>query len=166
MKRSILTGLVVFLTMGSFVMPVKAAGYSEVGQYGRPFILEYGDTEEQITEEEMLGDMELIAQLVQAEAGNQSFEVKCLVVDTVLNRVESPLFPNTVEEVIFQPGQFSVISNGAFEKAAWHMQESDYSAVSYEFELHSNKDILYFNNNRRVSGTGSPFKLGDMWFNT
>lgn len=144
---------------------VKAVGYQEIGAYGRPFVISYEDTEEQIQEEIRLGDMELIAQLVEAEAGNQDFEGKCLVVDVILNRVESPDFPNTVEEVIYQDDQFSVIKNGAFDKAAWHMQESDYAAVAVEYELHSNKDVLYFNNCKYVEGTGKAFKVGDHWFN-
>lgn len=167
LKKALL-GLAVFMTVGSFSLPVKAAGYTEIGQYGRPGVLKYDicDTQEQIEEEERLGDMELIAQLVEAEAGNQPFEGKCLVVDVVLNRLESPLYPNTVEEVIYQPGQFSVIKNGAFDKAAWHMQDSDFAAVAVEYEIHKNKDVLYFNNCSKVSGTGTPFKVGGHWFNT
>lgn len=141
-----------------------AAGYTEVGEYGRPFVVTM-DTPEQIAEEERLGEMELLAQLVEAEAGNQSFEGKCLVVDCILNRVESDAFPNTISEVIFQDGQFSVIKNGAFDKAAWNMKESDYAAVAVEMEIHENKDVLYFNNSRSVSGSGSPFRVGGHWFN-
>ena len=141
-----------------------AAGYSEVGEYGRPFVLAM-DTQEQIEEEIRLGDMELLAQLVEAEAGNQDFTGKCLVVDCVLNRVESPDFPNSIPEVIYQDGQFSVIKNGAFDKAAWHMKEDDFAAVAVEMELHENKDVLYFNNSRSVSGSGTPFRVGGHWFN-
>lgn len=143
---------------------VEAAGYSEIGQYGRPGVLVTEDTEEQIQEEIYLGELELLAQLVEAEAGNQSFEGKCLVVDVILNRVESPDFPDTISEVIFQPGQFSVIKNGAFEKAGWNMQESDYAAVMCETQLHQNKDVLYFNNCSTVAGKGYKFKVGGHWF--
>ena len=165
MKKALLT----VLALGVFFCAkteVQAVGYQEVGEYGRPFVLTYEDTEEQIEEEIRLGDMELIAQLVEAEAGNQDFEGKCLVVDVILNRVESPDFPDTVEEVIFQDGQFSVIENGAFDKAAWNMKDSDYAAVAVEYELHSNKQVLYFNNCKYVSGEGEAFKVGDHWFNS
>lgn len=142
---------------------VHAAGFTEVGEYGRPGVLTL-DTEEQIQEEIYLGELELLAQLVEAEAGNQEFEGKCLVVDVILNRVESDEFPNTISEVIFQDGQFSVIKNGAFDKAAWNMQESDYAAVMCEVQMHQNKDVLYFNNCSHVAGTGKKFKVGDHWF--
>lgn len=149
-----------------FLCPITAhaAGFSEVGQYGRPFIYVTEDTEEQIQEEIRLGEMELLAQLVEAEAGNQPFEGKCLVVDVILNRVESDEFPDSISEVIFAPGQFSVVKNGAFEKAAWNMQESDYAAVAVEMELHQNKDVLYFNNCSQVAGTGTKFRVGGHWF--
>ena len=165
MKKMVL-GLIfgVCLFMGSS-KNVKAAGYTEVGEYGRPFVIAVEDSEEQIKEEIYLGELEILAQLVEAEAGNQDFEGKCLVVDCVLNRVESPLFPDTISGVIFQEGQFSVITNGAFDKAAWNMKESDYAAVMVETELHTNKEVLYFNNSRSVSGSGTPFKVGGHWFN-
>lgn len=158
-------GLAVLAAGLLFCCPkVEAAGYSEVGQYGRPFVLVTEDTEEQIQEEIYLGELEMLAQLVEAEAGNQPFEGKCLVVDVILNRVESPDFPDSIEEVIFQKGQFSVITNGAYDKAGWNMQESDYAAVLCEMELHQNKDVLYFNNCSSVSGAGNKFKVGGHWF--
>lgn len=161
--KKLIIGAMGLLSLASFSLPVKAAGWSEVGQYGRPFVLTV-DTPEQIEDEIELGEMEMLAQLVEAEAGNQPFEGKCLVVDTILNRVESEDFPNTIEEVIFQPGAFTVTKNGAFEKAAWNMQENDFAAVSYEMELHSNKKVIAFNCNKKVAGKGRLFKVGGHWF--
>ena len=167
MEKAFTRGLAVVLTVGSFLSAnttVYAAGYSEVGEYGRPFVHVTEDTEEQIQEEILLGEMEVLAQLIEAEAGNQPFEGKCLVADVVLNRVESPDFPNTISEVIFQEGQFSVIKNGAFDKAGYNMKDDDYAAVICEMELHSNRDVLYFNNCSKVSGKGEIFKVGGHYF--
>ena len=164
MNKFIFGGAVLMSGLLFYCPKAEAAGFSEVGQYGRPFVYVTEDTEEQIQEEIRLGEMELLAQLVEAEAGNQPFEGKCLVVDVILNRVESPEFPDTISEVIFADGQFSVVKNGAFEKAAWNMQESDYAAVAVEMELHQNKDVLYFNNCSQVAGTGTKFKVGGHWF--
>ena len=163
--KKLFLGLAGVLLAGSFSINASAAGYIEVGEYGRPFVVATNDSDEQIDEEIRLGELEVLAQLVEAEAGNQDFEGKCLVVDCVLNRVESPEFPDTISEVIFQDGQFSVIKNGAFDKAAWNMKESDYAAVMVETQLHTNKEVLYFNNCKSVSGTGTPFKVGGHWFN-
>lgn len=48
----------------------------------------------------------LLAAVVYCEAGNQSYEGQLAVANVVINRVKSSLFPNTIKEVIFAPGQF------------------------------------------------------------
>lgn len=120
-------------------------------------------TEEDLEEEIRFGEMELIAQLVQAEAGNQDLTGKRYVVDVVLNRVDSEEFPNTVEEVIFQENQFSVIKNGAFDEAAWNMTEEVYEAVLLGYEERLNYDILYFGREKSKYAT-QHFKYQDHWF--
>ena len=158
-------GGVAFVT-SLFLCPItaQAAGYSEIGQYGRPGCYVTEDTDEQIQEEIRLGELELLAQLVEAEAGNQCFEGKVLVAEVILNRVESPDFPDSISEVIFQDGQFSVARNGRLEKAGWNMQESDFEAVTYAVELHENREVMYFNCSTHVGGKGDLFKVGDHYF--
>lgn len=111
-------------------------------------------------------EMEMLAQLVQAEAGNQDLTGKRLVADVVLNRVESEKFPNTIEEVIFQknPVQFGVTVDEAFEKAKSEISEECFEAVRMEWERDTRlyKEVLYFNT---VHENGkNPFKHGDHWF--
>lgn len=57
-------------------------------------------------------DEYLLAKLAMAEAEGEPIEGKLMVIRTVLNRVEDPDFPNTVEEVIFQEGQFEPVEEG------------------------------------------------------
>lgn len=57
-------------------------------------------------------DAERLMQIAMAEAEGESTAGKALVMLVVLNRVWSDEFPNTIEEVIFQPGQFSVTEEG------------------------------------------------------
>lgn len=120
-------------------------------------------TEEEIEEEIRFDEMELIAQLVMAEAGNQDLMGKRYVVDVVLNRVDSDDFPDTVEEVIFQKNQFSVIENGAFDEAGWTITEECYEAVKLEYEERSNYDILYFSKEPSKYASNH-FKHQDHWF--
>lgn len=89
----------------------------------------------------------MVAQLVQAEAGNQDLQGKQLVADVVYNRVEDPRFPNTVEEVIFQMGQFTVTQNGEFERAGWEIDQDSFKASETEYYKKNRQDpqILYFN---------------------
>lgn len=58
----------------------------------------------------------LLAKIAMAEAEGEDTEGKALVMLVVLNRVLDDEFPDTIEEVIYQPGQFSPVSNGRFEK--------------------------------------------------
>ena len=57
-------------------------------------------------------DLDLLSRLIYAESGNQPLEGKIAVGNVVLNRVASPLFPNTVADVIYQPNQFSPAGSG------------------------------------------------------
>ena len=54
-------------------------------------------------------DVNLLARLIQAEAGSDYVTDRCkyLVGAVVLNRVDDPDFPDTVEGVIFQKGQYA-----------------------------------------------------------
>lgn len=124
----------------------------------------YEMTEEDLAEEIELGDMELLAQLVEAEAGDQSLEGMRLVVDVVLNRVDSPNFPDTIEDVIYQNNQFSVIKDGAFDRAAWHISEDCYRAVELEWEERLDYGVLYFSATKHPVNGKNAFKNGDHWF--
>ena len=119
--------------------------------------------ERDIAEMAMHGEMERLAQLVYAEAGNQDEKGKRLVADVVLNRVEDSRFPDTIEGVIFQSGQFEPTWNGAYEKAAWEVTEECYKAVASEVEKKTDENVLYFNNSQNVYGFGV-WKYGDHWF--
>lgn len=55
-------------------------------------------------------DVWYLSRVIQAESGYCQREMMEGVGSVVLNRVESDLFPNTVKEVIEQPGQYSTLS--------------------------------------------------------
>jgi N-acetylmuramoyl-L-alanine amidase len=52
----------------------------------------------------MREDIELLARIIYAEARGESFEGQVAVGAVVLNRLESPHFPKTIREVVYQPG--------------------------------------------------------------
>lgn len=64
-------------------------------------------------------DTYLLAQLIDAEAGDEcSDEHKLWVGQVVLNRVKSPKFPNTLKEVIYQQQpciQYACVANGSID---------------------------------------------------
>jgi len=65
-----------------------------------------------ISREELL----LLARAIHAEARGESFDGQVAVGAVILNRMHSPLFPNTIQEVILQRDkhiyQFTPVSNG------------------------------------------------------
>jgi N-acetylmuramoyl-L-alanine amidase len=63
-------------------------------------------------------ELDLLARLVRAEAQTEPFEGKIAVACVVLNRVENSQFPDTIKEVIFEPGQFQPVSNGEIHEPA------------------------------------------------
>ncbi len=59
-------------------------------------------------------DLDLLARIINAEAGCDWIPdwVQRLVGSVVINRVNSKYFPNTIREVIYQPGQYGPVYNG------------------------------------------------------
>lgn len=57
-------------------------------------------------------DIYLMSQIVYAESKGEPYEGKVAVASVILNRVLSPKFPDTIENVIFQPNAFSCVING------------------------------------------------------
>lgn len=57
-------------------------------------------------------DLTLLARLIEAEGQGEPYEGMVAIAAVVLNRVESPKFPNTVAGVIFQPHAFESVTNG------------------------------------------------------
>lgn len=122
-------------------------------------------TEEDLAEENYWDELELLAAVVEAEAGNQDMIGKRLVVDVVLNRVDSPLFPDTITEVLEQPGQFTTMWNGAVEDAGYHMQQDDYDAVMMEVTgKRLDYDIYYFTAGEYNASCKPAYIHGDHYF--
>lgn len=90
-------------------------------------------------------DLDLMARVIHAEAGNQSMEGKRLVAAVILNRRDDPRFPNTVREILYAPGQFQTVRNGAINR--YTPDITDYGAVLAEFYDRSNSEVLYFSRN-------------------
>ena len=60
------------------------------------------------------GDLDMMAAIIECEAGGESYTGKVAVGAVVMNRVKSPLFPDTVAGVIYQKKQFSPVGSGRF----------------------------------------------------
>lgn len=69
----------------------------------------------------------LLAKIAMAEAESEDTEGKALVILVVLNRVHSDEFPDTIEEVIFEDGQFAPVGNGRYDEV--EPDEDCYKAI-------------------------------------
>ena len=105
-----------------------------------PVIMESEPEEELplLTDEEI----DLIALCTMAEAEGECEEGKRLVIDTILNRVDSPYFPDTVHDVIYQPYQFSAMWNGRVDRC--EVREDICQLVREEMESRINYEVVFF----------------------
>ncbi|PDY93232.1 N-acetylmuramoyl-L-alanine amidase [Bacillus anthracis] len=104
-------------------------------------------------------DFDLLSRLVEAEAGIEPFEGKIAVANVILNRVESDQFPNTIEGVIYEAGQFQPVRNGHINKVpSEESKEAVRKALSVNRSLGGNS--LYFYDPRYSDESAK------RWFNT
>lgn len=110
-------------------------------------------------------DFELLCQLVAAEAENQPFEGKRAVVAVVLNRVDYGFpFEDSIEEVIFQDGQFTCVSDKRFFDAWTYVSDEDREAVAAELSERKYSEYLYFTAGH-YGDYGTPAEqIGDHYF--
>lgn len=57
-------------------------------------------------------DLNLLANAVYGEARGEPYIGQVAIAAVILNRLNSPTFPNTVAGVIFEPGAFTAVSDG------------------------------------------------------
>lgn len=109
-------------------------------------------------------DIDLIALLTMAEAEGESEYGKRLVIDTILNRVDSEHFPDTVYGVIYQENQFSPISDGRIERC--YVDEGIRELVLEEVESRTNYDTIFFHAGRYSNYGTQLFSEGNHYFSS
>lgn len=87
-------------------------------------------------------DLEMLFRVVESEATGGTIEQKKNVMSCVLARMRSPEFPNTVEGVIFEKGQFAVISDKRYYNVK--VTESTKKAVIEVLLCGMTTDCLFF----------------------
>lgn len=115
-----------------------------------------------LTEEEIF----LIAWCMVGEAEGEPEEGKRLVIDVIFNRLDSPNYPDTIHEVIYQKDQFDAMHNGRAERCKGKVTEEMLQLVREEAESRTNSDVLYFRT-RRYHSFGTPeVHVGDHYFSS
>jgi hypothetical protein len=100
-------------------------------------------------------EKELIACVVMAEAAYEDPIGKQLVVDTILNRVDSPSFPDTVSGVIYQDRQF-------YKAVSYSTECMD--AVEHEIHERLDYDVLWFASSGYLPYGTKAYQHGNHYF--
>lgn len=117
-----------------------------------------------VVEEELLPeeDIRLIALVTMAEAEGESEEGKRLVISTILNRVDSEHFPNTVHDVVYQPNHFSSVWNGRIDRC--EVRDDIYKLVEEELKNRSDYDVIFFTAGAYGKYGNPMFQVGNHYF--
>lgn len=102
-------------TQGTEAISQLAEGEAMIQDFAVPLvenIMEESKRKTTLTPEEI----NLLCKVVSAESRGESQYAQYSVACVILNRMESQMFPNTLEEVISQAGQFSCVPNGAIHR--------------------------------------------------
>ena len=75
------------------------------------------------------GDRYLLASIIYCEAGGEPYQGKLAVGAVVINRMLSPVFPDTITQVIYQSRQFSPVASG---RLALALAEGKATASCYQ----------------------------------
>lgn len=109
-------------------------------------------------------EMEILARCVEAEAGNQSIEVKRAVISVILNRVDDDDWPDTISEVIADPYEFATYWNGRMDEVT--PATSTYEAIACEMETRSYPGLYYFDMDKYLQYGTQYARMGDLYFST
>ena len=141
---------------------VKSSGVKLVRKTRLASLNHVQDTAEIYREIEVSeAERECLAAIVWCEAGNDPFDGQVAVASTVFNRIDSSLFPDTVESVIRQRGQFIPVQTGWYDEVMRDpavIPVSCFEAVDYVLQGNRTVDTLYFNQ----AGVGK--EIGSHWF--
>ena len=92
----------------------RTNGLTVDGKCGPQTLKALGMSSGSTTTSSSSGDVDLLARLISAEARGEPYTGQVAVGAVVLNRVESPSFPNSISGVIYQSGAFTCLSDGQF----------------------------------------------------
>lgn len=61
-------------------------------------------------------EVDMLAAIIECEAGSEGYESKLAVGAVVVNRIQSSRFPNSMNEVLRQGGQFTPVATGQYDQ--------------------------------------------------
>ena len=124
-SKKFILALILIMTITSVFgikMSLKSKADSELVYTNR-------GVETKFTDEEF----RLYVALIYAEAQAEPYEGKVAVANVILNRIYSDEFPNNLYDVVYEPRQFSPVTNGALDKHLWEYDSGKFT-TSYHLE--------------------------------
>lgn len=109
-------------------------------------------------------EIDLIALCVMGEAEGESEEGKRMVIDVILNRLDSPRFANTVHGVIYTKGAFECMWNGRVNRC--YVRDDIRELVIEELLDRSYSNIHYFRTKHYHSFGKPVVQVGNHYFST
>ena len=106
-------------------------------------------------------NQELMASIIYCEAGNQPYEGQVAVGAVIMNRVKSGSYPDSIEAVIYQSGQFGPVATGWLNRVRSSKGYSQTALQAAVDALNGSNPIgncLYFDHG------GSGMKIGAHYF--
>jgi len=97
-------------------------------------------------------DVMILAKLIVHEAGHEGLNGWIAVGEVVRNRILSERFPNTLREVVFQPGQFTNAASIMGITPRQEIIDTAREVLEGNLSILNNKDALYFRNPTTTSG--------------
>lgn len=102
-------------------------------------------------------DYQVLLKIVQAEAGICDEKGKILVANVILNRVKSSEFPDSVRSVVYEPSQFSPVSNGSINSVKVSSETRECVDRALSGEDYSNGALYFMYRRGSKSGAVSWF---------
>lgn len=109
-------------------------------------------------------EIKLIALVTMAEAEGECKKGKRLVIDTILNRVDSKHFPNTVNGVIYQKHQFTSMWNGRVDEVKATKEVCN--LVKKELKHRTNDKVMFFTAHHYGNYGKAMFHVGNHYFSS
>jgi N-acetylmuramoyl-L-alanine amidase len=111
-------------------------------------------------------DLYILSHIIEAEAGAEPFIGKVAVGNVVMNRVHSSRFADTIEDVVFAPGQFDPVASGGYYSVS--PSNDSVRAACYALEGYNYVgDSVYFLNpyvSSSTWGMSNPIYIGNHVF--
>jgi N-acetylmuramoyl-L-alanine amidase len=106
-------------------------------------------------------ELDLLAAIIQCEAGGEGYDGMIAVGAVVMNRVNSGSFPGTITEVVYQSGQFTPAATGFLSNVLSSGARSDCYEAAQDVLNGANNvgDSLFFH-----AGSGNGLVIGNQTF--